>query len=246
MVHGSGSTWNDTLDRAIDREASRTRSRPMARGAVSVPNALAFFVFQIILGAGLVWRLLSWECVLWSTPVLVGGLIYPLGKRFTHYPQVILGSVFSWGVLLAFPAVNVQVPSSGAPLLSVASLYVASVSWTVLYDTIYALQDLEDDLKNGVKSTAVRHAHHIKPFLGMLAAVEVSALGLTGMFIGSGLFFLSWTCVASGTILTTMIWKLNIEDSQDCLWWFSNQCYLVGSTIFAGFLGEYVIKLSQE
>lgn len=148
LMRGAGCTWNDLTDRDIDAGVARTRSRPLPSGQVSPKGALAWLVAQ---------SLLAFLILLTFPPLAItlgiGSLalvaIYPFAKRFTWWPQVFLGLAFNWGALLAWAA---HAGSIGlAPLL----LYAAGIAWTLIYDTIYAHQDKEDDVLIGVRSTAL-------------------------------------------------------------------------------------------
>lgn len=148
LMRGAGCTWNDLTDRDIDAGVARTRSRPLPSGQVSPKGALAWLVAQ---------SLVAFLILLTFPPLAItlgiGSLalvaIYPFAKRFTWWPQVFLGLAFNWGALLAWAA---HAGSIGlAPLL----LYAAGIAWTLIYDTIYAHQDKEDDVLIGVRSTAL-------------------------------------------------------------------------------------------
>ncbi|NGM44993.1 4-hydroxybenzoate octaprenyltransferase [Rhodobacter sp. SGA-6-6] len=147
LMRGAGCTWNDITDRHIDGSVARTRSRPLPSGQVTVKQALVWMAVQALIGALI---LFSYNRL--AIALGVGSLalvaIYPFAKRFTWWPQAFLGLAFNWGALLAWAAHAGQVPP-GAFLL-----YAAGISWTLYYDTIYALQDKEDDALIGVKSTA--------------------------------------------------------------------------------------------
>ncbi|MFN3973110.1 MAG: 4-hydroxybenzoate octaprenyltransferase [Gemmobacter sp.] len=147
LMRGAGCTWNDITDRHIDAQVTRTRSRPLPSGQVTVKQALAWMVAQALLAA----------VILFSFPPLAIALgvaslalvaVYPFAKRFTWWPQAFLGLAFNWGVLVAWAAQSGTLPP--AAIL----LWTAGIAWTLFYDTIYAHQDKDDDALIGVKSTA--------------------------------------------------------------------------------------------
>ncbi|UXX82247.1 4-hydroxybenzoate octaprenyltransferase [Roseovarius pelagicus] len=147
VMRGAGCTWNDITDRHIDGSVARTALRPIPSGQVSVKGALVWLVAQALIGF----------CILLTFPpaAIVLGIVsllpvavYPFAKRFTWWPQVFLGLAFNWGALLAWTA------HTGQLQWPAVILYVAGISWTLFYDTIYAHQDAEDDALIGVKSTA--------------------------------------------------------------------------------------------
>ena len=147
LMRGAGCTWNDITDREFDAKVERTRSRPIPSGQVSAKQAAAWMILQAFIAFGI---LLTFP----KNAILLGFLslapvaIYPFAKRFTWWPQVFLGIAFNWGALLAWTA------HTGTLNWPAVVLYVAGISWTLFYDTIYAHQDTEDDALIGVKSTA--------------------------------------------------------------------------------------------
>ncbi len=147
LMRGAGCTWNDITDRHIDAQVARTRSRPLPSGAVTVRGALVWMAAQAAIAA-LILFTYNTTAIALGVLSLVPVLIYPFAKRFTWWPQVFLGLAFNWGALLAYAAHAGHV--DGAAVL----LYLSGIAWTLYYDTIYALQDREDDALIGVKSTA--------------------------------------------------------------------------------------------
>jgi 4-hydroxybenzoate polyprenyltransferase len=124
--------------------------------------------------------------------------------------------------------------------ISILALYFALVTWTVIYDTIYACQDSKDNAQAGVKSLAVRFLPWIRPLLWGCAAVKLSLLVACGIEAGfSGGYFLSIVCGGVALSLTTMIWTVNLDDPINCLWWFKNTYWQVAIPLSAGFLAEY-------
>lgn len=148
-MRGAGCTYNDILDRDIDAKVARTRGRPLPSGAVSLKAAWAWLLLQCLVGAAvlLVFPRLAQITALCALPLVA---LYPLMKRITWWPQAWLGIVFSWGALVGGAAVS---PDGVIPLEAIA-LYAGCIAWTIGYDTIYALQDREDDALVGVRSTA--------------------------------------------------------------------------------------------
>ena len=147
LMRGAGCTWNDITDRNIDGSASRTASRPIPSGQVSVTGALIWLVVQALLAFGI---LLTFNLAAIALGVLslLPVCIYPFAKRFTWWPQAFLGIAFNWGALLAWTA------HTGSLEWPAVLLYLSGIAWTLFYDTIYAHQDAEDDALIGVKSTA--------------------------------------------------------------------------------------------
>jgi len=165
-MRGAGSTYNDIVDRNIDAEVERTRNRPLASGRVSLRAATVFLVAQCLVGLAV---LLSFNGVTialaFASTLIV--LLYPFAKRFTSWPQAILGCAFAYGGLLGWTACAGSL-NAPAPLL-----YLAAILWTIGYDTIYALQDIRDDARIGVRSTARLFGAHVRGAVGGLYALSV-------------------------------------------------------------------------
>jgi len=147
LMRGAGCTWNDITDRNYDGQVERTRSRPIPSGQVSVKGAAAWMGLQALIAFGILLTFNTYAILL-GVGSLVLVVIYPFAKRFTWWPQVFLGLAFNWGALLAWVA------HAGQLEWPAVLLYLAGISWTLFYDTIYAYQDTEDDALIGVKSTA--------------------------------------------------------------------------------------------
>ncbi len=149
-MRAAGCVWNDIVDRDLDAQVERTRARPVASGAISVKKALAFAVGLSLIGLVVLLQLrLLAQLVAISSLGLVAA--YPFMKRITWWPQAWLGLTFNWGALVGFAAVADPAP---APMPAMALLYAGGIAWTLGYDTIYALQDIEDDAMAGIKSSA--------------------------------------------------------------------------------------------
>lgn len=164
-MRGAGCTWNDILDRDIDARVARTALRPLPSGTVTVKQAFLWLLLQCLAGLGVLLSLFMWDSLavwvaLGSIPLVAA---YPLMKRITWWPQVWLGLTFNWGTLVAAAC-------SGAITTPDLVLYAALVLWTLGYDTIYALQDREDDAMIGVKSTARRFGDHVRPAVAVIYA----------------------------------------------------------------------------
>ena len=147
LMRGAGCTWNDITDREYDAAVARTRSRPLPSGQVTLQQALIWMVIQALLAFAILLTFPPIAVILgvFSLPLVC---IYPFAKRITWWPQIFLGLAFNWGVLVAWAAHSVSLSWPAV------SLYAAGIAWTLFYDTIYALQDCEDDALIGIKSTA--------------------------------------------------------------------------------------------
>lgn len=241
IMRGAGCTINDLWDRNLDPHVARTRLRPIARGAVTPFKALTFTGFQLLAGLGVLLQFPP-SCLYYGIPSLLLVATYPLAKRVTHYPQFVLGLTFSWGAFMGFPALGVDLLADAAALKAVAALYASCVSWTVLYDMIYAHMDIKDDAKVGIKSIALRHEKETKTVLSGLAVVQVGLLATAGAAAGVGPVFFIGSCGSAAATLGLMIWKVRLTEVSNCWWWFRNGAWFTGGGIAGGMLAEYLLS----
>ena len=208
-MRGAGCTYNDLIDREIDAQVARTRSRPLPSGQVAPRAAFVFMLALCLVGLAV---LLSFN----STTIWLGlGVIpivalYPFVKRFSHWPQAVLGLAFNWGALLGWPAVL------GRLDWMAIVLYAGAVAWTIGYDTIYAHQDREDDDLIGLKSTALRFGSATKPWLTSLYAFAWLAITAAGLMANTGTAFLI-CMLAAAAQLAWQVATLDIDDAENCL-----------------------------
>ena len=241
IMRGAGCTINDLWDRDLDPHVVRTRLRPIARRAVTPFKALTFTGFQLL--AGLVVLLqFPLPCFFYATPSLLLVSTYPLAKRVTHYPQFVLGLTFSWGAFMGFPALGLDLLADAAAAKAAAALYCSCISWTMLYDMIYAHMDIKDDLKVGIKSIALRHERNTKAVLSGLAIVQITFLAAAGAAIGAGPAFYAGSCGSAALTLGIMIWKVQLQSVSSCWWWFRNGVWLTGGGIAGGMLADYLLQ----
>lgn len=241
VMRGAGCTINDLWDRNLDPHVARTRLRPIARGAVSPQAAIIFTGAQLLTGLAVLVQFPT-ACLFYGIPSLLLVTTYPLAKRVTYYPQFVLGLTFSWGAMMGFPALGVDLLSNHAALTAASCLYASNVAWTVLYDMIYAHMDIKDDVKAGIKSIALAHEQNTKVVLTGLAAVQVSLLATAGAAVGAGPIFFVGSCGSAIVTLGAMIWKVNLKSVANCWWWFRNGAWLTGGGIAIGMGGEYLAQ----
>jgi 4-hydroxybenzoate polyprenyltransferase len=227
VMRGCGCTWNDIVDRNIDAQVARTRSRPIPSGQVSLTGALIFLMLQALLGLAV---LLQFNGFAIGTGVasLATVAVYPFFKRFTYWPQIVLGLAFSWGALMGWAA------AFGRLDLPALLLYAGSISWVIGYDTIYAHQDREDDALVGLKSTALLFGARTRPILSAFYAAAVILIGLAGWTAGAGILF-ALGLAAFALHLTWQVWTLDINDPDRCLALFKSNRD-AGLILFAGLL----------
>ncbi|XP_016321276.1 4-hydroxybenzoate polyprenyltransferase, mitochondrial-like [Sinocyclocheilus anshuiensis] len=209
LMRGAGCTINDMWDKDFDVKVSRTATRPIASGEITPFQALVFLGGQLSLALGVL-LCLNYYSIALGTASLSLVVTYPLMKRFTYWPQFVLGLTFNWGALLGWSAVK------GSCDCSVClPLYVSGVMWTLIYDTIYAHQDKDDDLKVGVKSTALRFQENTKLWLSGFTGVMLSGLVLTGANADQTL---PYYCAVSAVAihLAHQIYAVDINRPEDC------------------------------
>jgi len=203
-MRGAGSTYNDIVDRKIDAQVERTRGRPLASGRVSPRAAIVFLVAQCAVGLAVLLSFNLYTIALGLlSPLIV--LIYPFGKRFTSWPQAILGCAFAYGALLGWTA---QTGALAAPAIF---LYLSAICWTIGFDTIYALQDLRDDAIAGVRSTARLFGTHVRPAVGALYAACVIFAELALLSVHAGV----WAQAGLAAYAAHFVWQIS-QTSENC------------------------------
>ncbi|KAH7320299.1 4-hydroxybenzoate polyprenyl transferase [Stachybotrys elegans] len=245
IMRGAGCTINDLWDRNLDPHVTRTRLRPIARGAVTPFNALVYTGVQLFAGLGILLQF-PLPCLFYGVPSLLLVASYPLAKRVTYYPQFVLGLTFSWGAIMGFPALGIDLLSNSAAFAAAGLLYASNIAWTVLYDMIYAHMDIRDDAKAGIKSIALKHNAETKQVLTGLAVTQVALLAAAGYAAGAGPVFFIGSCGGALATLGIMIKRVNLKSVKDCWWWFVNGCWITGGTIGLGLAGDYALRYSQD
>ena len=180
-MRGAGCTWNDITDRHLDASVERTRHRPLPSGQVTVKQAVIFMGIQCIIGLAVLLTLPMYAIM---TTLLSVGLIiiYPFMKRITHFPQLVLGLAFNWGIFVGYTTLGGTLSIGDSSTWVVLLIYSAAVFWTLAYDTIYAFQDIQDDLSAGIKSTAIRFMKTPKTFVGSCYGIMIT-LFATALFV---------------------------------------------------------------
>lgn len=226
-MRGAGCTINDLVDREYDGKVARTATRPIASGAITVPQAIIFLALQLLVGLIVLIQLNIFTILLGASSLALVAL-YPFAKRVTYWPQLVLGLTFNWGVLVGWSAVT----GSIEPLP--VFVYAACVFWTLGYDTIYAHQDKADDVIVGVKSSALRLGDKTATALWFFYGATVALLIWVGIEAALGIGF--WIGLALGaTHLVWQIRRLDIDNPKLCLAIFkSNRDF--GFLVLAGFV----------
>lgn len=225
VMRSAGCVINDYADRHFDGYVERTKNRPLARGALTAKNALwtLFVLLLIALLLLLTLNKLSWFI---AGLALLTTLIYPFMKRYTHLPQITLGVAFSWGIPMVYAATIEQFP------LTCWLLCFANICWTVAYDTQYAMVDRNDDLKIGVKSTAILFGRFDKLMIGLLQILTFTILLIIGVLNHLSLIFYV-TLLLVIILFLYQQWLINSRERKQCFKAFMNN-NLVGCLIFVG------------
>ncbi|PLB53968.1 4-hydroxybenzoate polyprenyl transferase family protein [Aspergillus steynii IBT 23096] len=241
IMRGAGCAVNDLLDRRFDPFVERTKFRPIARGAITPPQAVIFTGTQLLAGLGILLQFPT-QCLYYGVPSLLLVGAYPLAKRVTDYPQAVLGLTFSWGAWMGFPAMGVDLLSDPSALAAATSLYLSCAAWTVFYDMVYAHMDIKDDVAAGVKSIALRHEGNAKAVLSGLAATQVGLLAAAGVAAGAGPLFYAGSCGGAAVSLAIMTARVKLRDPSNCWWWFRYGSYFTGGAITMGLFLEYLAR----
>ena len=232
LMRSAGCCINDVADRDFDRHVKRTAQRPITSGQVSVKEALAVGAVLALVSLGLVLTT-NWVAVAWSVPALLVTILYPFTKRFFAMPQAVLGIAFNFGIVIAFAAVQGAVPAM-AWLLWLGNLF-----WVLAYDTEYAMVDRDDDLKIGMKTSAIT--------LGRfdVAAIVVFYLLFLGFWLVAlapralGAIFYIAIAVALAQVVWHW-WLIRTRTREGCFRAFRMN-HWVGFTLFAGIAGSYLL-----
>jgi 4-hydroxybenzoate polyprenyltransferase len=233
LMRAAGCVMNDIADRDFDPHVERTRCRPLASGELKLRQALGLFALLMLLAFGLVLLTNALTVKL----ALVGAALastYPFFKRFTHLPQVVLGIAFGWGIPMAFAAQTGAVPSIARFLLAINAV------WAVIYDSLYAMVDREDDLAVGIKSTAILFGRFDVAIIGGLMGVLLAMLAVVGFWQG-----LSWPWFL-GVFVTALLFarqwlSVRGRERDACFRAFLDN-NRVGAALFAGLLFHYLLS----
>ncbi|MBU5377519.1 MAG: 4-hydroxybenzoate octaprenyltransferase [Pantoea sp.] len=225
VMRAAGCVINDFADRKVDGFVKRTAGRPLPSGAVSEKEAKILFVLLGLLAFALVLTM-NLMTILLSLGGLGLAWCYPFMKRYTHLPQVVLGAAFGWAIPMAWAAVSESLP------LECWLVFLANICWTVAYDTQYAMVDRDDDIKIGVKSTAILFGRYDKLIIGLLQLATLGLLALVGLLMQLNAFFY-WSLLGAAALFLYQQ-KLIVRRERDaCFQGFLNNNY-VGLVVFIG------------
>ena len=233
LMRSAGCVINDFADRDFDRHVQRTAERPITSGRVSPREAL--LLFAVLAASALLLVLTLNRLTLLLS--LVGGFLavsYPFTKRLTHLPQAWLGAAFGWAVPMAFAAQTGSVdPRSWW-------IFLAVLLWAIVYDTMYAMVDREDDLKIGVKSTAILFGRHDRLIIGLFQIAMLGVLVQVGRLFQLGGWYYAGLALA-GALMAWHQWLIRRRERQGCFRAFLHNQW-VGAVIFAGIVLDYLLR----
>ena len=231
LMRSAGCVINDYADREYDPHVARTRDRPIAAGRVSAREAVVLFVVLCLVAFFLV-LLTNRLTVLLSFAGAALAASYPFMKRYTHVPQFFLGAAFGWSIPMAFAAQTGSVPAIAWVL------FVANVFWSVAYDTAYAMVDREDDLKIGVKSTAILFAGLDRTMIGLAHVITLALLVVAGQMANLGIvYYLGLGAAAAFAVYQQNLMQGRTRDG--CFRAFLNNAWF-GAAVFAGLVANYL------
>lgn len=252
FVSNASHIWNDLIDADLDAKVNRTSRRPIPRGAVSTSAAVAVMVVQVLVALACLRLMNSSQAWVLGAVTAVAIAYYPFGKRHMHFPQFVLGLCMASAVMMGELAIDQDLLSQiGAPQSdkshkrngSILCLMSAVLLWTVIYDTIYAHQDFEQDTAAGIKSfTVLCGRQGTKPVLCILLSSMAILLAACGFLSGLGALF--YIIALGGTVasLAIMIVKVELSKEESCWWWFSKGFWYPGGSIIAGLFLEYFYR----
>ncbi len=231
LMRSAGCVINDIADRDIDLHVERTKARPLTSGKVSLKEAIGLFVFFCLTAFVLVLNL-NFKAILFSFAGLILAASYPFMKRYTHWPQVFLGVAFAWGIPMAFAAETNHIP------VIVWWLMLANLFWVLAYDTMYAMADKQDDLKIGIKSTAILFGRYDRIMVLVCQIIVMVLLVYIGAVLNLNKYY--FLCLSlAGIFAIFQIWLYFSRQPQRCFRAFLNNAWF-GAVVFVGFVLAYL------
>ena len=231
LMRSAGCVINDYADRHIDKHVARTKNRPLTSGQVSEREALV--LFTVLIGASLLLVLtLNTLTIKLAFAGAVLAASYPFMKRYTQLPQVYLGAAFGWAIPMAFAALTGMLDAR------LWWLFGATLVWAVVYDTMYAMVDRDDDLKIGVKSSAILFGRHDRLIIGICQVLMLAMLFIAGRQFGLGDWY-NLGLLGAGLLAAYHQWLIRNRERNQCFHAFLHNHWL-GMTVFAGILADYM------
>ena len=234
LMRSAGCVINDLADRDLDRNVERTWGRPLTSGRVGVKEAILLAAVLVVCAFLLV-LLLNPFTIKLSFVAIVLAIIYPFSKRFTYLPQLFLGAAFGWAVPMAFAAQTNEIP------VVAWILFLATVLWAMVYDTMYAMVDREYDIQIGIKSTAILFEEADRPIIAVLQLLVLTALIFAGQRVMLGTSYYAFLGIAA---IFSLYQQYLIKDRipENCFRAFLNNHWF-GAAVFAGIVLDYYVRV---
>ena len=231
VMRAAGCTINDMWDKDIDKKISRTKTRPLASGEISILHATYFLITMLLIGLICLYQLniYTWFVAVSAIPLVI---LYPLAKRFTKWPQIILGLTFSWAVPTAWSAANEEWN------LGIFIMYLATVFWIIGYDTIYGCQDKNEDEIFGIKNSAVSAKNFLTLFVGCSYSLMFCLLIISGYLLNNNIFWYIGVSICGLHLTYQVIKTKNIEQNSPLQIFKSN--VVLGLLLTLSSLGNYI------
>ncbi|KAH8882058.1 hypothetical protein GQ53DRAFT_666606 [Thozetella sp. PMI_491] len=240
-----GCTWNDIVDRELDKLIERCRVRPLARGAISTIEAVLFMAIEYavlfsIVGIG------APKSLPYLVPVIATGTFYPYAKQITHYAQLVLGVSLTMGFLLGCNVAGVDpldlISELSPRSVSFVAFALGYVVWGMLSDIIYAFQDLRDDKKAGTMAMSIRFENSMGTLLWSLSVLQIGLFVVSGWYLHAGSGFFAGAA-AMALVLAAICLRVDLDRPETCWWWFIYGGVMVGGSILASLVVEYATRL---
>ncbi|KAF9025660.1 4-hydroxybenzoate polyprenyl transferase [Hymenopellis radicata] len=237
VSHSTGCVWNDIVDRNIDAKVERTKHRPMASRQISVFAASMFLALHISILLGMIWRANALAWIIGNATIFPLAGMYPLMKRMTYWPQAWLGIAINTGIFMGWATVTNAIPSSAWVLAA------GTWCWTIWYDTIYACQDMKDDVKAGVKSTALLFGSRVKSYLAFFGLCFLTALVTVGLLNHQSYAFFLVALIGGGAHLLWQLTSVQVGKPESCWKVFHRNGFYLGAIIECGLLLDYLMTV---
>ena len=227
VMRSAGCIINDIVDRKLDAGVERTKKRPLASGDIALYQAVLVVILLLIIG-GLILFSLPQTAIILGVIILIPIFIYPFMKRVTYWPQIFLALTFNWGALMGWAAIHDEIS------FTAIAIYIASMFWTLSYDTIYAHQDKKDDVLMGVKSSALRLGKYTKKYLAMFLASMIGILWVLGLAEKVS-FSYHLVMLVAALQAFWQVYTVDLDKTSSCMSRFKSNAFL-GAIIFAAII----------
>ena len=232
-MRSAGCAINDIADRKFDPHVERTKDRPLASGKLATSHAVIIFLLAVLFAA-LLTLYLNPLAIILSTFCLFFVILYPFTKRYISFPQLFLGIAFGWGSIIVWAAVKEEVA------LTAYLIFAVTATWAVAYDTVYAMMDIDDDIRVGVKSTAILFGRSVKEVVAIFFAISLILLGGVGLVSGLGLFYFLSVAIA-GIIFFRQVYSLSQGMDRIAAFKAFKSNVTAGIIILGGIIVDYIV-----